>query len=167
MLLECAPAGRAAVGVTCEDPSLAPHKGFQYPIPCVPVLWVTPSHSSSSARISASTAVSTPAGSSQGDLEGNFKFSCSMTQLWSRACLRLPHPRGALAPIRVFFTGIPAHHFSRASLPSLKLCSRCFSLQCNTRFHTPSNISFGEQGILPMEVPLQKPNQVSHSSSVG
>lgn len=77
VLLECAPAGKAVVGVSCEDPSLASCKGSQCPIPCVPVLWVTPSHGSSGAC----TAVSTPAGSSQGDLEGDFKFSCSMTQL--------------------------------------------------------------------------------------
>lgn len=47
----------------------------------VPALWVTLSHGSSGDRISASTAVPTPSASSQGGLERDFKFSCSVTQL--------------------------------------------------------------------------------------
>lgn len=47
----------------------------------VPALWVTLSHGSSGDRISASTAGPTPSASSQGGLERDFKFSCSVTQL--------------------------------------------------------------------------------------
>lgn len=101
----------------------------------------------------------------QGDLQGDFNFSCSMTQVWSRRLpeaspsQRSPHSHpGFLQESQ----SIPGQGFS--SLP--QVCSSCFSLQCNTTFHTPAlwrARDFAHGALSAQTQPLQG----SDSSSAG
>lgn len=100
----------------------------------VPALWVTLSHGSSGDRISASTAVPTPSASSQGGLERDFKFSCPVTQLPEAS----PSRRSPRSHPRVFCRN-PSTSFGQDSPGAL--LQVFFSLQCDTRFHLPSNHS--------------------------